>query len=79
MKTPAIYTETQNRLLAKLDRLKAIETGFNQKGWANLSKKVSFDLNRVYDLQNEIEDRLRANWSDFKDWHWDQFGFNTYP
>jgi hypothetical protein len=73
------FIDRQNQLNAKLARIKAIEAGFTAKGWHELSKKVNFDLNTVYDLQHKIEDQLRANWSEYKDWHYDNFGFNTYP
>ena len=34
--------------------------------------------NHFHDLETRIENRLWDNWSAFKDWHWDQHGFNTY-
>ena len=34
--------------------------------------------NLVHDLEDRIDERIGDNWSAFKDWHWDNFGFNTY-
>jgi hypothetical protein len=79
MNSSQIFIDRQTILNKKPERVKAIEAGFNAKGWINLGKKVSFDLNSVYDLQHKIEAELRQNWSDFKNWHYDNFGFNTYP
>lgn len=72
------FIDRQNQLNKKLEKIKAIEAGFNAKGWQKLSQKVTFDLNCLYDHQNRIEALLWANWSEYKDWHYDNFGFNTY-
>jgi hypothetical protein len=72
------FIDRQTILNNKLERVKAIKAGFNAKGWANLSKKVTFDLNNVYDLQYKIEAELHQNWCEFKDWHYENFKFNTY-
>jgi HD superfamily phosphodiesterase len=34
--------------------------------------------NHYHDLQYRLEERLWANWSAYKDWHWEKYGFNTY-
>ncbi|MEI7425149.1 MAG: hypothetical protein WCK10_03460 [Candidatus Staskawiczbacteria bacterium] len=34
--------------------------------------------NDYHDLETRLENRLWDNWSAFKEWHWDNFGFNTY-
>lgn len=42
------------------------------------AKINTFNWNRYHDMENNIENRLKDNWSRFKDWHFDKHGFNTY-
>lgn len=41
-------------------------------------KERTKNWNNYHDLQYRLEERLWLNWSAYKDWHWDNFGFNTY-
>jgi len=47
--------------------------------WTDADREHFKDWNLFHDLQYRLEQRLWHNWSSFKDWHWDNFGFNTYP
>jgi uncharacterized protein YukE len=54
------------------DKLNEIADSFNSTGVPNPH------WDRFHDLEYRIEQRLWDNWSDFKDAHWDAFGFNAY-
>lgn len=34
--------------------------------------------NRWHDLQDRLEDRLKAHWDLYYDWHWSTQGWNAY-
>ena len=36
------------------------------------------DWNKWHDLHDRLQDRLVDNWSNFKEWHFNTFQFNTY-
>jgi hypothetical protein len=45
---------------------------------ANKHNQDFKEWNNWHDLEDRLIDRLKDNWSAFKDWHFTQFGFNTY-
>lgn len=63
------------------ERLQAFQNEADkiQGSWSDSDRMKLKDWNKWHDLQYRIEDRIYQNYSDYKDWHWDTFGFNTYP
>jgi len=69
------------------EQFKAKETKLN-KALKRVQDRLAFylqtkdqdhpDWNDWHDLEERITQRLWDNWSAFKDWHWEKFGFNVY-
>jgi len=49
-----------------------------QGNWSDKDREYTKDWNNLHDLRDRLESRLFDNWSEFKTWHFDTFGFNTY-
>jgi hypothetical protein len=49
------------------------------KYYAENSSQIFEDWNNWHDLEDRIKERLWQNWSNYKDWHFQTFQFNTYP
>lgn len=49
------------------------------KHYAENSGQRFDDWNNWHDLEDRINERLWQNWSNYKDWHFETFQFNTYP
>lgn len=47
--------------------------------WSNEDQQKFKDWNNWHDLQYRLEQRLWENWSNYKDWHYKKYDFNTYP
>lgn len=70
-----IFKDKETRLNLALQRVQN-----RLKFYADNASTNEFkDWNNWHDLEQRIKERLFDNWSSFKDWHFQQFGFNTYP
>ncbi len=50
-----------------------------QGNWSEADQQRFKDWNSLHDLEYRLEQRLWSNWSEFKEWHWNKYQFNTYP
>jgi hypothetical protein len=58
---------------------KAIERVNNKLQYFNETPDLPhLDWNKWHDLHDRLQDRLIDNWSNFKEWHFIKFNFNTY-
>ena len=66
-----------SKVEAKLDHFKQYYE--NVKGnWSKKDKEYTKDWNKWHDLYDRLKDRYWDNWRNFKEWHFETFGFNTY-
>jgi 23S rRNA maturation mini-RNase III len=87
------FVKKQNRLNAAIEKVAGKLLEFQKQSdqmFANFDtiteqekescRKINNALNwnEHHDLHDRLEQRLWANWSDFKDWHWEKYQFNTY-
>ena len=56
--------------------IKKVKTELNN--FATGNRKDVENWNNYHDLVDRLNDRLWQNWSEYKDWHWNNFGFNVY-
>lgn len=50
---------------------------------AEISKHNSKDKrieywNHLHDIKDRLKDRYYANYSNYKEWHWNKYGYNVY-
>jgi hypothetical protein len=58
---------------------KAIERVNNKLQYFNENPYLQHsDWNKWHYLHDRLQDRLVDNWSNFKEWHFNTFNFNTY-
>jgi len=74
MKDLQYFQYKESLLNIALDKIKAKLQYFND----NKDNQEFKEWNNWHDLQYRIEQRLWANWSEYKDWHWKTFDFNSY-
>ena len=73
MKDLKYFKKKESQLKRAKDRTQKILRDFS-KG----KRTDEENWNLVHDLEYRIDDRIWNNWSEFKDWHWDNYGFNVY-
>lgn len=82
-KTFEYFTHKETILNIALLKVKGKLEWFNQESAKIEGSTVDIpafkNWNNWHDLQYRIEQRLWANWSEFKDYNWDKNQFNTYP
>jgi hypothetical protein len=70
LKKQAQLNDALYRIDLKLDWFKE-----NQE---NLPHNILKTWNNWHDLNDRIKDRVFENVRNYKIWHWEQYGFNTY-
>jgi hypothetical protein len=79
MQTPDIFLTRQanlNKAISKVDTV--LNTCFIECKKGIISEKDGNIMNHLHDTKDRLELRLKANYSDYKTWHWETFQFNTY-
>lgn len=91
MKDLKYFKKKESRINKAIDKVKAKLEEYAEYGkkisllctsedrcWKEEEHIPVKDWNLLHDLQYRLEQRQWNNWSEFKDWHWDNYGFNTY-
>lgn len=79
------YKDKETRLNKAIERVQNKLTQYSQEAekikgnWSSEDQQRLKNWNDWHDLQYRLEDRLKDNWSSYKEWHWEKFQFNTYP
>ena len=72
-----IYTLKESRLKAALSKVQT-KLDYLAENQNQLSDQDYNSWNNWHDLKDRIKNRLFDNWSDHMDWHWGEFGWNSY-
>lgn len=72
-----VFLENERKLKNALSRVKR-KLNYFSNNRETLTKKDSECWNDWHDLENRLEDRIFQNWSDYKEWHFEENGFNVY-
>ena len=85
MKKDYDYFKKKEKLIHKaIERVKNKLLWFKSESekipgyWTDENREYFKDWNLWHDLQYRLENRMWDNWSEYKDWHWDTYQFNTY-
>ncbi len=71
------FLENERKLKSALSRVKRKLNYFSDNR-ETLTEKDRENWNNWHDLENRLEDRIFQNWSDYKEWHFEENGFNVY-
>ena len=46
--------------------------------WTDAHREKFKRWNDWHDLKERLKNRVWKNWSEYKSWHWGEYGFNSY-
>ncbi len=81
------YADKQDRINRAIQRVKKhleyLANKYHGKKWdfdtiTGKEKKEVDQWNDWHDLESRLKHRLKDNWSNYQDWHWDQYGWCAY-
>lgn len=73
------FLDKQTRLNNALNKVNAKLQYFNEVSQTGANLPEFENWNKWHDLHDRLKDRLQDNYNNFKNWHWEQYRFNTYP
>ena len=76
-KDASYFAKKEANILAAYDRVKK-HLAYLSENVNNLTEQQKEDWNKWHDLETRLEDRWKDNASNFYDWHWNKYGFNSY-